>query len=95
MLIGCDAYQQSVYYVGFCHLTRVTQSASHWILPAAAWYVPFFVVRFRAASAKTNNDRKKSTALPQALIASDTRPRNCCHLNDKASPERCLIRTGV
>jgi hypothetical protein len=36
----------------------------------------FSVVRFRAASAKTNNDRKKSTALPKAMIAFNTQPRN-------------------
>jgi hypothetical protein len=29
---------------------------------------PFFVVRFRALRAKTNNERKKSTALPQAIM---------------------------
>jgi len=34
--------------------------------------LPIFVVRFRARSAKTNNDRKKTYCVPQAMIASDT-----------------------
>jgi 3-dehydroshikimate dehydratase len=42
----------------------------------------FSVVRFRAASAKTNNDRIKSTALPKAMIAFDTQPRNSCELEN-------------
>src|SRR4029078_9895333 len=42
----------------------------------------FSVVRFRARSAKTNNDRKKSTALPKARIAFDTQPRHSCQIRD-------------
>jgi hypothetical protein len=38
----------------------------------------FSVVRFRARSAKTNNDTKKRSALPKAMIAFDTQPRKAC-----------------
>jgi hypothetical protein len=64
-----------------CELTRL-QKGTHLFAHRGgkaneqAVITPYFsVVRFRAASAKTNNDRKKRSALPQALIASDTQPR--------------------
>jgi len=38
----------------------------------------FSVVRFRARSAKTNNDRKKRSALLKAMIAFDTQLRKEC-----------------
>jgi hypothetical protein len=57
---------------------------SNTALPAAAWYILFSVVRFRARCAKANNNRKKSTALPQALIASDARPHKSSH-NERAT----------
>jgi hypothetical protein len=55
--------KEIVIYSMRCFSLRDTSYAvAHFnlVLPAAAWYFLFFVIGFRARSAKTNNDRKKT-----------------------------------
>jgi len=60
--------------------TSYAAVASSCSLPAAAWYFPIFLLSFSRCERENDNNRKKSTALPKAMIAFDTQPRNACYL---------------
>jgi len=76
-----NLHQLTIYAIRGSFLNNTSYAVIHFTLACACGsrvLAHFFVVRFRARSAKTNNDMKKKYRAAAGEITPNTRLRNSC-----------------